>query len=166
MCAKLVNYSRYMVFILGVLFVTFFTGCEEENPALQPPILGGAVGPFDRDGQEYFFKLPEGCVPVRFEVSYWMPSLGSGKTGSDPDFWESFYLSEWEVERRDIEVEKLKVTVNEVEKELARDEKVIALVVPERYESWYNQAYDLRMFDDIKMRYEASDVPIRYRDPS
>lgn len=93
----------------------------------------------------------KGCVPVGFEVSYWMPSLGSG--GPNPDFWNSFYLSEWEVEKRDIEVEKVRVTVNGIEKELARDEKVVVLVVPERYESWYNQAYELEMFDDIKMIY-------------
>ena len=165
MRAKLPNCSRYTILVLGVLFAMFFAGCEEENPALQSAISGGTVEPFDRDGQEYLFKLPEGCVPVRFEVSYWMPSLGSGKAGPEPSFWESFYLSKWEVERRGIEIEKLEVTVDEAEKELARDEKVIALVVPERYESWYNQAYDLDMFDDIKMRYESSDVPIRYREP-
>ena len=56
--------------------------------------------------------------------------------------------------------------VDETEKELARDEKVVAPVVPERYELWYNQSYDLGMFDDIRIIYERSDVPIRYRDPS
>lgn len=159
-----VNYSRCTVLTLGVLFVVFFAGCGEENPALQPAASGDVVEPFDRDGQEYFFKLPEGCVPVGFEVSYWMPSLGS--RGPNPDFWKSFYLSRWEVGKRGIEIEKVKVTVDDTEKELARDEKVVALVVPERYESWYNQAYDLEIFDDIRMIYERSDAPIRYRDPS
>ncbi len=58
------------------------------------------------------------------------------------------------MEKRDIEVEKVRVTVNETEKELARDEKVVVLVVPGRYESWYNQAYEVEMFEDIKMIYE------------
>lgn len=152
MRVELLNYIRFVVLILLITPVMLLAGCEEENPASQPATFGGAVEPFDRDEQEFFFKLPEGCVPVGFEISYWMPSLGAG--GPNPNFWKSFYLSKWEVEERGIELEKQKVTVNGVEKELARDEKVIVLVVPEKYESWYNQAYELKMFDDIRMIYQ------------
>lgn len=150
------KYARCAVLIIVVLPAMLFTGCESENPALQQPTSGDAE-PFDRDGQEYFLKLPEGCIPVRFEISYWMPSLGAG--GPDPNFWKSFYMSKWEIEKRGIEVEKITVTVNGTERELARDEKVVVLIVPGSYESWYSQAYELEMFDDIRMIYERSDNP-------
>lgn len=156
MRAGSVNYARCAVLIMVILPAMLFTGCESENPALGQA-TSGAVEPFDRDRQEYFFKLPEGCIPVRFELSYWMPSLGAG--GPDPNFWKSFYLSKWEMEKRGIEVEKITITVNGTERELARDEKVVVLIVPGSYESWYSQAYELEMFDDIRMIYERSDNP-------
>ena len=151
--------SKYAILILAILSIVFLAGCDEEGTILQPSTSGGVAEAFDRDGQEYFFKLPGGFIPVDFKISHWMPSLGSRKAGPEPGFWRSFYMDSGEMARRGTEVETIKVTVNGVEKELLTGERVVVLVVPERYESWYSQAYEVEIFEDIRMTYEQDTNP-------
>lgn len=151
--------SKYVILISAILFIVFLAGCDEDGPILQPLTSGGVAEAFDRDGQEYFFKLPEGFIPVDFKISHWMPSFGSRDAGPEPGFWRSFYMDRWEITKRGTEIETIKVTVNGVEKEVLTGERVVVLVVPGRYESWYSQAYEVEMFEDIRMIYEQDTHP-------
>ncbi len=152
MWRRVINRNGHIFLIMGALLTLILAGCEGENPVSSPGVTGVAVEPFDRDGQIYFFRLPEGFRPVSFEASYWIPE-------TDPNFWRSYYLSKYEIEKRGIEIAKTKVVVNGVEREVYKDEKIVALIVPSKYETWYDQAYGLSLYDHIKMKCE---INVRY----
>lgn len=164
-------HSRLAYLFLAAMFVFVIIGCSENssNPvSTQTEPVRGKAKAFDRDNQNYFFKLPEGYRIIEFKVNYWLPVLGVYEKGANPNYWEVRYLSESEIEEREIELKKKKIDTPEgtsaeekIEKAITKKEEreipkesVVVLEVPKRYESWYQQTYDLELFDDIEMYYE------------
>ena len=167
--------SKVVILFLGAILVSVFAGCGEEEIPSKPvstvPLpLWGVAEPFDRDNQNYLFKHPKSYKVSKFEIKYWLPTLGAADKGPDPNFWKCRYLTDKEIIEREIDVERK--TRKRVYEEDAREvtwevilENVLQLEVPERYESWYEQAYGSNLFDEIVMRYGAIIIPNRYLGP-
>lgn len=162
-----------------ILIATCFviTGCSSENTSnpvstassIEP--FSGKVEAFERDNNNYLFKLPKGYKIIKFEINHWLPTLGVNEKGPNPNYWEYYYLSESEIEERGIELKKKKIEIPE-SPEVYEDssqvssnervmtlEKVVLLKVPEKYISWFSQSYNLELFDNIVMYYEKILAP-------
>lgn len=164
---------KVVILLMGAMLVSVFAGCGEEEapskPALTESIpLWGVAEPFDRDNQNYLFKHPKGYRVSKFEIKYWLPTLGAADKGSDPNLWKFRYLTDKEIIDRELDVERKTRKRVEDGKEVTWEvilEDVLQLEVPERYESWYKQAYGTNLFDEITMRYGAVIIPNRYLGP-